>query len=59
MPGKDGNQVAKYIRNADKRQDTPILAITGFPEDVDRRLFDLIVIKPFKMELLINLIKTL
>ena len=58
MPGKDGNQVAKYIRDADRIQHTPILAITGFPEDADDGLFDSVLTKPFKMKDLINFIST-
>ena len=59
MPRKNGNQVAKYIRDAKKIRDTPIFAITGFPEDAEDELFDSILTKPFKMKEVISLINTL
>ena len=58
MPGKNGNDVAKYLRDAGKIRDTPIFAITGFPEDAEDGLFDSILTKPFKMKEVINLINT-
>lgn len=48
MPNMDGNEVARYIRNSDK-SDTPLIAITGFPEDLQLELFDAILCKPFKI----------
>ena len=47
MPGINGNQVAKYIRGEDQWRDTPIVVITGFPEDAENRLFNSILTKPF------------
>jgi len=56
MPRKDGNSVAKYIRSSAKSYDTPVLAITGFLNDVQRDLFDIVLEKPFKTKDLINVI---
>ena len=56
MPKKNGNQVAKYIRDNKKIHDTPIFAITGLPEDVEHGLFDSILTKPFKVKELLSLI---
>ena len=49
MPNTDGNEVVRHIR-ASQRSTTPVVAITGFPEDVDTELFDYTIIKPFKLE---------
>jgi CheY-like chemotaxis protein len=59
MPKKDGNQVAKYIRDDKKISYTPILAITGFPEEAEDGLFDCVLTKPIKMRDVISLINTL
>jgi chemosensory pili system protein ChpA (sensor histidine kinase/response regulator) len=56
MPKKDGNQVAKYIRDSDKIGEIPIVAITGFVDDVEREFFDVILEKPFKVKDLIPVI---
>jgi twitching motility two-component system response regulator PilH len=49
MPNKDGNEVVRHIRTS-QRSSTPVVAITGFPDDVDTELFDYTIIKPFKLE---------
>jgi CheY-like chemotaxis protein len=49
MPNKDGNEVVRHIRTS-QRPSTPVVAITGFPDDVDTELFDYTIIKPFKLE---------
>jgi CheY-like chemotaxis protein len=56
MPGRDGNQVAKYIRENKNLNRTPVVAITGFPAQAERDLFDSVIPKPFKFTNLINLI---
>ena len=56
MPVKDGNQVAKYIREDESLKKTPVLAITGFPSEAEKDLFDLVIPKPFKFTNLINVI---
>lgn len=58
MPGIDGNDVARCIRNSDKR-DTPVVAITGSSDDVNRELFNLIIEKPFKLSTLAEAITSL
>lgn len=54
MPRKDGNSVAKYIRNSSKLKNTPIVAITGLINNVDKELFNIVLEKPFKMKELMN-----
>jgi DNA-binding response OmpR family regulator len=49
MPNMDGNEVAKYIRNSDKSA-TLLIAITGFPEEIQPEMFDYSLIKPFSMK---------
>ena len=51
MPKMDGNEVARHIRNS-HRANTPLVAITGFPEEVQVELFDYTLVKPFKLEAL-------
>lgn len=56
MPLKDGNEVARYIRNS-KRRDIPLVAMTGSGEQVvQRQLFNVSLEKPFKMKVLIEAI---
>jgi CheY-like chemotaxis protein len=57
MPRMDGNTFAKRIRDSDNLQQTPILAITGYNEEVDRDLFDSVLVKPFKMKDLIEIVE--
>ena len=59
MPGADGNQVARHLQGSEKMQQTPIIGITGYPEDVEAALFDSIVEKPFKIKKLIGVIHSL
>ncbi len=58
MPGIDGNKVATHIRNS-KRQQTPIIAVSGTPWHIEGRLFDDILVKPFTIKVLINSIEHL
>ena len=55
MPRFDGYMVAKHIRSSE-RHDTPIIAITGSTDNNQNDLFDLVLVKPFKI---IELIDTL
>lgn len=57
MPRKDGNDVAKYIRSSDRRE-TPIVAITAYKDEVQTELFDFSIIKPFRNEELIRIIRS-
>ena len=59
MPVCNGNQVAKYIRN--NRKTTPVIGITGTPEEADFSCFDIVLKKPFSLKKLIehiNILKT-
>ena len=58
MPRKDGNAVAKHIRNS-RKPDTPIVAITGFGEDIEKGLFNVSLLKPFKVQALMGAIESL
>ena len=58
MSNVDGIAVAQYIRSSDKA-DTPIVAITGDINIVNNKLFNSILIKPFKVKELIAVIKSL
>jgi CheY-like chemotaxis protein len=51
MPNKDGNEVARHVRKA-YRPTIPVVAITAFPQEADIELFDDMIIKPFKLEVL-------
>jgi two-component system response regulator ResD len=55
MPNMDGNEVARYIRNSDK-SGTPLIAMTGFPEELQMEMFDGILIKPFSLRDLIHMV---
>ena len=57
MPGIDGNAVAKHIRRSAKPS-TPIVAITGYKNDINRELFNFSLIKPFKLEHLVEVINS-
>jgi len=51
MPGLNGNDVARYVRNS-PRPRTPIVAITGSSDDIDRGLFNSILVKPYRLRTL-------
>ena len=53
MPGMSGNELAKHIRNSDWTY-TPIIAITGYHDAVDQKLFDGILLKPGSIEQVLN-----
>ena len=58
MPRMDGNAVAEYIRSSEK-PDTPIVALTASShDDINRDLFDFVVMKPFDLKALITAIKS-
>lgn len=58
MPKKDGNQVAKYIRNS-KRPETPIVAITAYEGELQRDVFDFSLLKPFRNKALLRILESL
>jgi CheY-like chemotaxis protein len=52
MPGKNGHEVAQYIKTS-KRKRTPVIAITGYSIDgVADDIFDALLVKPFKFGIL-------
>ena len=58
MPRKDGNDVAKQIRRTE-RADTPIIAITAYKDELQMDLFNFSIVKPFRIEDLIKIIRNL
>jgi CheY-like chemotaxis protein len=58
MPKRDGNEVAKHIRRSE-RAETPIAAITAYGDEVQKDMFDFSLLKPFRNEELITLIRSL
>ena len=56
MPRMDGNAVARHIRNSD-RPDVPIIAISGFADEVENDLFNFFITKPFDTQLLADMIE--
>jgi CheY-like chemotaxis protein len=56
MPIANGDQVASYVRNSEKK--VPVIGITGTPKDMDRTCFDMVLEKPFMFEELIESIRT-
>jgi CheY-like chemotaxis protein len=57
MPLKNGNDVARHIRNS-KNADTPIVAITGYTEMIQRDSFNYVLKKPFRLENLVDVVKS-
>ncbi len=49
MRGMDGNDVARFVRNSNK-SDTPLVAITAYPDEIENNVFDCLLTKPFKLE---------
>ena len=57
MPNMDGNEVARHIRKSDRPM-TPLVAVTGYIEEVQMKVFDFALIKPFKLDQLRNVIQS-
>jgi len=58
MPRMDGNAVAEYIRSSEK-PDTPIVALTASShDDINRELFNFVLLKPFDLEALANVVRS-
>ncbi len=53
MPGIDGREVVKHIRNSEKPY-TPIIGISGTPWLIENNQFDAVFTKPFPLEDLVN-----
>ena len=49
MPGMNGNEVARQIKNSNK-SDTPLVAITGFADEIQNNMFDSLLLRPFQLE---------
>ena len=58
MPGIDGNDLAKYIRNSD-RKSTPIIGISGTPWLTENNDFNTVLAKPFSIRSLVDTIHNL
>lgn len=56
MPRVDGNAVARHIRNSD-RPDMPIIAVSGFADEVESEMFNFLIEKPFEMKTLADVIE--
>ena len=56
MPRVYGNQVAKHIRGSCK-PDTPIVAISGYGNEIDEGLFDFSITKPFSLGTIMEVIR--
>lgn len=51
MPGMDGVELARRVRQQPSRQGLPVIALTGFPERyVDTSAFDAFLKKPFEFD---------
>jgi len=58
MPGISGNEFAMQLRESNLSP-IPIVAITGFHDEVDEELFDSVLQKPFKFEILDETVRML
>jgi CheY-like chemotaxis protein len=58
MPGIDGNAVAKSIR-VSQRPKAPIVGMSGYNDNADGELFDFMLAKPFNLNELMGLVKTI
>jgi CheY-like chemotaxis protein len=58
MPGIDGREIAKHIRNSN-RPCTPIIGFSGTPWLAENNQFDAVLSKPFLLEDLVNSVQHL
>lgn len=58
MPKMDGNAVAEYIRNSN-RPHIPIVAISGFSNEINSELFNFSIMKPFAVQEFADMMKDL
>jgi DNA-binding response OmpR family regulator len=58
MPGIDGRDIVKHIRNSD-RPYTPIIGFSGTPWLIENYQFDAVFTKPFPLEDLVNSVQHL
>lgn len=59
MPKKDGNAVARYVRDSVEKKNIPVIAITGYANEVESELFTYLLEKPFKIKELVEMIDSL
>jgi CheY-like chemotaxis protein len=52
----DGNAVARPIRNSD-RPDMAIIAVSGFVDEVEGGMFNLLIRKPFEIQALADVLE--
>ena len=57
MPEIDGNSVARHIRSSD-RPYTPVIGISGTPWLLEGDMFDLVISKPFDINILASAINS-
>ena len=53
MPGEDGHRVLNHIRQS-KRQETPVIGVSGTPFFLQEDQFDDVLYKPFTLQTLIE-----
>ena len=58
MPGFNGNDVVRHIRNSEKKY-TPVIAISGTPWLVKNGDFDVVLPKPTSIQTLVDTVKSL
>jgi len=58
MPGIDGREVARHVRNS-RRKTTPIIAISGTPWLLEEGEFDKVLAKPFPLKTLYDTVEHL
>ncbi len=58
MPGLNGNGVARYIRNSEKKY-TPVIAISGTPWRINVDDFDAVLPKPSSIQTLVDTVNNL
>jgi DNA-binding response OmpR family regulator len=58
MQGGNGNDIVRHIRSSD-RQVTPVIGISGTPWLLNDSDFDMVFIKPFPLEALVNAVHDL
>lgn len=59
MPKKNGNDVARHIKNGRETSTTPVIGVTGFVEEAEKEIFDFLLEKPFKIQELLDIIDKL
>lgn len=58
MPVMDGHEVAHHVRFSEKGH-VPVIGMSGTPWKIMPQLFDEVIVKPFRIESLVNIIRSL